>query len=155
MGSALDADMHDVSTIESINREQLATASDRLLLRGRVWRARSATPPARGSSPAMPYARLAEGTRTQPPVSTRLADGSQTQIPVCARLAEGTQVHGAVPAPRAHPLPPVHALRPLVLWPPVRPAATRMRRVGTVAATAAVMAIPTLVGFAIGFAAVR
>lgn len=61
---ALDADMHGIDTIESINREQLATASDRLLLRGRVSRQRPRTWVApRGSSPAIPHGPLAEGSQ--------------------------------------------------------------------------------------------
>jgi hypothetical protein len=128
--------MHDVSTIESINREQLATASDRLLLRGRVWHraqtrmaapAAPAAPPARGSSPAIPVPHA------------RFAEGSQAQIVVSARRTQ-------------HPLPPVRTARMRVVRPPV--ATSSVRRVGVAAATAAVIAIPTLVGFAIGLAAV-
>jgi len=113
--------MHDVSTIESINREQLATASDRLLLRGRVWKQRA---PLRTDTP-----------------HRRLAEGSQSRI--------------AVPARRTlHPLPPARGSRTFVVRPPIA-ATARVRRGGMPAATAAVViAIPTLVGFAIGLVAV-
>jgi hypothetical protein len=89
--------MADIDTIESINREQLATASDRLLLRGRVspQRARAWTA-ARGTSPAIPLAPLAEG--------------SQPQI--------------VLPAQRwQHPAPPARASRTMRIVPP--PAAGR------------------------------
>lgn len=120
-------------TIESINRDQLATASDRLLLRGRVWNhrpARSVAPPARGSSPAIPRATLAEGSRP--------------------RIV--------LPARRTlHPAPPARASQPLAMWPPVAPPAPAPApacRGAMPPAVAAMLAIPTLVGFAIGLAAV-
>ena len=86
--------MH-IDTIASINREQLATASDRLLLRGRVWKhrppTRSVAP--RGSSPAIPHGPLAEG--------------SQPQIVLPPRRTQ-------------HPAPPVRAPRPFVIVPTAR-----------------------------------
>src|SRR5215468_5504966 len=54
-----DPPMYDLDAIEAINFEQLATATDRLLLLGARRRAR-ATPPlgiARGSAPVLPNRR--------------------------------------------------------------------------------------------------
>lgn len=118
--------MHAASTIESINREQLATASDRLLLRGRVLpyrpRTRSVAPPARGSSPAIPHG---------------LAEGSPIVVP-----ARRTQ----------HPAPPVRASRPLVIRPTAWTAPARHRVLPQVSAV--LLAISPLIGFAVGLAAV-
>jgi hypothetical protein len=66
--------MH-IDTIASINREQLATAADRLLLRGRVsrQRARQWVAP-RGPVSGIPHRPLAEGSQPQivlPPRQTR------------------------------------------------------------------------------------
>src|SRR5215813_2714154 len=77
---ALHADMH-IDTIASINREQLATASDRLLLRGRVSRQR----PQRWVAPRVPVAEIPHGP---------LAEGSQPQIVLPPRRTR-------------HPAPPV------------------------------------------------
>lgn len=50
--SAIVADMHDVDAIEAINFEQLATVTDRLLLRGgRAAKRRSARGPQRQLAP--------------------------------------------------------------------------------------------------------
>jgi hypothetical protein len=87
--------MHSIDTIESINREQLATASDRLLLRGRVSRQRPRTRwvAPRGSSPEIPHGPLAEG--------------SQPRIVLPARRTQ-------------HPAPPVRAPLPFVSMPTAR-----------------------------------
>ncbi len=118
--------MHGIDTIESINREQLATASDRLLLRGRVSRPRPrgqwAAP--RGSSPALPHGSLAVG--------------SQPRIVLPARRTQ-------------HPAPPVRAPRPLVIGPAVRTAPARRGAMPQVSVVA--LAISPLVGFAVGLAA--
>ena len=87
--------MYSIDAIESINREQLATASDRLLLRGRVSRQRPRTQSVapRGSVLEIPHGPLAEGSQPQivlPPRRTR------------------------------HPAPPVRAPQPLVSVPTVR-----------------------------------
>jgi hypothetical protein len=84
--------MHSVDTIESINREQLATASDRLLLRGRVSRQRPRTQwvAPRGPAPEIPHGPLAEG--------------SQPRIVLPARRTQ-------------HPAPPVRAPQPPVIVP--------------------------------------
>ncbi len=88
--------MHAVDTIESINREQLATASDRLLLRGRVSRQRPrAWVAPRGSSPAIPRGPLAEG--------------SQPRIVLPPRRSQ-------------HPAPPVRAPWPIGITPMARAA---------------------------------
>jgi hypothetical protein len=59
--------MQDADTIETINREQLATATDRLLLRGgRVSKRRPTrpyAPAARGSYQVVPPAPLARGSQ--------------------------------------------------------------------------------------------
>lgn len=86
--------MHSIDAIESINREQLATASDRLLLRGRVSRQRPRTQwvAPRGSVPEIPHGPLAEGSQPRivlPPRRTR------------------------------HPAPPVRAPQPHVIVPTV------------------------------------
>lgn len=119
--------MHRIDAIESINREQLATASDRLLLRGRVSRQRSRTQwvAPRGSVPEIPHGPLAEGSQPRivlPPQRTR------------------------------HPAPPVRAPQPFVSVPPAwnAPAA----RGALPHASALVLAISPLVGFAAGLAAV-
>jgi hypothetical protein len=88
--------MHDADTIESINREQLATATDRLLLRGRVSRQRARWVAPRGTSPAIPHGPLAEG--------------SQPRIVLPARRMQ-------------HPAPPARASQTLVIVPAPRPAA--------------------------------
>lgn len=99
--------MPSVDTIESINREQLATASDRLLLRGRVSRQRSqgrwAGP--HGSSPATPHRPLAEG--------------SQPRIALPARRTQ-------------HPAPPVRAPHPFAIA-PTAPRRGAVSHVSTVA----------------------
>ncbi len=117
--------MHGIDTIESINREQLATASDRLLLRGRVSRQRPRTwISPRGSSPAIPHAPLAQA--------------SQPRIVLPARRTQ-------------HPAPPVRAPRPLVIGPAVRTAPARRGAMPQVSVVA--LAISPLVGFAVGLAA--
>jgi hypothetical protein len=96
--------MRDVDQIEAINREQLATATDRLLLRGRVARQRlarssqahiavaaplSPAPRAEGSQPGI-------GIPTPPlgPLRRRRAEGSQPGIE--ARTPRvGTPLSGA------------------------------------------------------------
>jgi hypothetical protein len=88
--------MPSIDTIESINREQLATASDRLLLRGRVSRQRARTRwvAPRGSSPdSIPHGPLAEG--------------SQPRIVLPARRTQ-------------HPAPPVRAPQPFASVPTAR-----------------------------------
>jgi hypothetical protein len=121
--------MHAAATLESINRDQLVTASDRLLLRGRVSnhqpRTRSPAPRARGSSPAIPYAPVTEG--------------SQPRIVLPARRT-------------LHPAPPVRASQPLVNGPTARTAPASRRAMPAVSAV--VLAIPTLIGFAVGLVAV-
>jgi hypothetical protein len=120
--------MHDIDTIESINREQLATPSDRLLLRGRVSRQRPrpqwAAP--RGSSPAIPHGPLGEG--------------SQPRIVLPARRTQ-------------HPAPPVRASRPVVIWPPAYEPTVPVRRRAMAPVSAVALAMSPLVGFAVGLAA--
>lgn len=121
--------MHAADTIESINRDQLATASDRLLLRGRVWRHRPRTQsvaPARGSSPAIPHGPLAEG--------------SQSRIVLPPRRTP-------------HPAPPVRAPQPLVSWPVCEQTAPA-RRSAMPQISAIALVLSPLVGFAVGLAAV-
>jgi hypothetical protein len=86
--------MH-IDTIESINREQLATASDRLLLRGRVsrQRPRGRWVAPRGAVPEVPHGPLAEGSQpciVLPPI----------MLP---------------PRRTRHPAPPVRASQPFVI----------------------------------------
>lgn len=90
--------MHRIDAIESINREQLATASDRLLLRGRVWRQRSRTTWAapRGSATEIPYGPLAEGSQPRIVLPPR-----RTQHP--APPLRGPQPLGIVPTVRNAP----------------------------------------------------
>lgn len=133
--------MPDIAAIEVINREQLVTATDRLLLRGRVSKhrpsARSLSSGARGSSPQLPPAPL--------------AGGSQPRIALAARRT-------------AHPAPPRRASRPVPVLAPrheryerperherTMPAHRRAAVVPQICA--AVIAVPTLVGIAVGLAA--
>jgi hypothetical protein len=118
--------MPSIDTIESINREQLATASDRLLLRGRVSRQRPRTRwvAPRGPSPEIPHGPLAEG--------------SQPRIVLPARRMQ-------------HPAPPIRAPQPFVTVPTARNAPAR--RGAMPQASALVLAISPLVGFAVGLAA--
>src|SRR4051794_21953279 len=126
MHHALHADMHSIDIIESINREQLATASDRLLLRGRVSRQRS---PARWIAPRGSSPEISHGP-----------------------LAEGSQPRIVLPAQRTrHPAPPVRAPQPLVIVPAARNAPAR--RGAMPQAFALALAISPLVGFAVGLAA--
>jgi hypothetical protein len=68
--------MHDIDAIEAINFEQLATVTDRLLLRGRVTRRRLSTNKilvrpeafARGTLPHIPPATAATATAAAKPV---------------------------------------------------------------------------------------
>lgn len=106
--------MHSVDTIESINREQLATASDRLLLRGRVSRQRPRTRwvAPRGPSPAIPHGPLAEG--------------SQPQIVLPPRRTQ-------------HPAPPARASQPVVIGPTERTIPARRGAMPRASASAAAM----------------
>lgn len=116
-----------LDTIESINREQLATASDRLLLRGRAsrQRPRASWVAPRGSSPAIPLGPLAEG--------------SQPRIVLPARRTQ-------------HPAPPVRAPQLLAIGSTARTAPARRGAMPHVSAVA--VALAPLVGFAVGLAAV-
>ena len=58
---ALPVDMHDAASIESINCEQLVTATDRLLVRGGRRHGRRPTPPAPGAFALPPS--LARGSQ--------------------------------------------------------------------------------------------
>ena len=123
---ALDADMH-IDTIASINREQLATASDRLLLRGRVSRQR----PQRWVAPRVPVSELPHGP---------LAEGSQPQIVLPPRRTR-------------HPAPPVRIPWSHVIVPTARNAPDRggtlPRGLGFAPAKS------LLTGSAVGFEAAR
>jgi hypothetical protein len=115
--------MADIDTIESINREQLATASDRLLLRGRVSRQRARGWGApRGTSPAIPHGPLAEG--------------SQPRIVLPVRRAQ-------------HPVPPARASQALVIV----PLGTAPPRGPVPLVSAVALTLSPLVGFAVGLAA--
>jgi hypothetical protein len=113
---ALDADMPSIDTIESINREQLATASDRLLLRGRVSRQRPRTRwvAPRGSWPEIPHGPLAEGSQPRIVLPAR-----RTQHP--APPVRVPQLFVSVPTARNAParrgaMPRASALAP-AMWP--------------------------------------
>lgn len=118
--------MHDIDTIESINREQLATASDRLLLRGRVSRQRPRTRwvAPRGSWPEIPHGPLAEG--------------SQPRIVLPPRRTQ-------------HPAPPVRASQPIVIGPTER--TIPARRGAMLRASAPPAPMWPLHGFAVELAA--
>jgi len=96
---ALPADMYDADTLEAINVEQLATATDRMLLRGRVARRRPsaasqgrdpyprmvshlAAPLARGSAPSLPSRRASSspGERARPTLQIRTPSSARTQV---------------------------------------------------------------------------
>ena len=118
--------MH-IDTIASINREQLATASDRLLLRGRVSRQRAR----QWVAPRGPMSEISHGP---------LAEGSQPQIVLPPRRTR-------------HPAPPARAPRPFVIVPTARTAPDRR---GTMPqAFGLAPATSLLTGFAVELAAVR
>jgi hypothetical protein len=118
--------MH-IDTIASINREQLATASDRLLLRGRVSRQR----PQRWVAPRSSW----------PEIPRRpFAEGSQPQIVLPPRRTQ-------------HPAPPVRAPRPFVIVPTVRNAPALGSAMPHAVGLAPARSL--LTGFAVGFAAAR
>jgi hypothetical protein len=80
--------------------------------------------------------------------------GSWPEIPH-APLAEGSQPRIVLPARRTlHPAPPVRASQPLVIGPTACERTAPARRVALPQLSAVALAIPALVGFAIGLAAV-
>jgi hypothetical protein len=140
---ALPTDMYDAETIEAINVEQLVTATDRMLLRGRVARRRPIAPglapqgrdpyprtvsymatPARDPAPRIaapaPSATPARDLYRQMVASIALARGSQSRI-----------------APRGEPTLQMRA----------QPSSARAQ------VFAITVVIPTLVGIAVGLAA--
>jgi hypothetical protein len=77
--------MYDADTIESINCEQLATVTDRLLLRGcRMSKRRPSIPSPvqfpRGSQPSIPPTAVRPAPRIQPTAVVRVARASRTQV---------------------------------------------------------------------------
>jgi hypothetical protein len=137
--------MRDADWIESINREQLATATDRLLLRGRVARQRlargsqvqiavaapSAAPPrhpaprAEGSQPGIgiatpPLGSLhrprAEGSQTRNDVSPSHAAGSLPWIEIQSPRRSSGHPRIVVAPSLSHPRPPRWPLLPLQLF---------------------------------------
>ncbi|HMG56663.1 MAG TPA: hypothetical protein VK601_24350 [Kofleriaceae bacterium] len=126
--------MPAAASIAVINRDQLATATDRLLLGGRVKVRRSAR--------ALPYPR-ASGTGSFPLPAAPLAQGSQACIALDA-------LAGAPPAPaprRAQVFDAVDPYERTVRVAPVR------RRSPYAQLAALLIAVPALVGAAIGIAA--
>jgi len=125
------------SAIAVINRDQLATATDRLLLGGRVKHRRTAR-----TARSLPYPR-ASGTGSFPVPEAPLAEGSQVYIARAARpaaqpvaSARGSQVFNAVePYERTMRIAPVR----------------RRATLGQLGAL--LLAVPALVGAAIGIAA--
>jgi hypothetical protein len=132
-------DMRDVDRIEAINREQLATATDRLLLRGRVARQRPARGSQSRSAVAAPAVADPRDAVAAPLYPAPRAQGSQPRIelrtpplgaPLQAPRAQGSQPRIDVKAPRAsaslpriivapslaHPQPPRRPLLPLQLF---------------------------------------
>src|SRR5262249_11571709 len=96
---ALGAGMRDADRIEAINSEQLATATDRLLLRASRQRF------ARGSQARIAYA-------APQPAPARFAQGSQFVVPgQAAPRAEGSQPRIAI-APHAEGSQPRIAIAP-------------------------------------------
>ena len=163
--------MRDTDRIEAINSEQLATATDRLLLR-------ASRQSARGSQPRIADlpapARFADGSQFVTPAGTyrtRLADGSQPRIV----RAEGSQprivvsgevAHVAAPlraVPRAsqpriviapslaHPAPPKRASLPAMYALPER--ARSSRRARSSQRLALMLLVPTMACIAAGITA--
>jgi hypothetical protein len=117
-GRALLADMYDADAIEAINFEQLATITDRLLLRGNRSSRDGHAPKDRYSIPSLAHARharvIARGSQPHLEAPTVMVTALPTPVVVSAPPA--------VPAPRAQ-------------W------------------FAVTVVIPTLVGIALGLAA--
>jgi hypothetical protein len=165
--------MRDTDRIEAINSEQLATATDRLLLR-------ASRQSARGSQPRIADlpapARFADGSQFVTPAGTyrtRLADGSQPRIAIAR--AEGPQprivvsgevAHVAAPlraVPRAsqpriviapslaHPAPPKRASLPAMYALPER--ARSSRRARSSQRLALMLLVPTMACIAAGITA--
>jgi hypothetical protein len=156
--------MRNTDTIEAINGEQLATATDRLLFRAQVSRrsrlrplppsargylhvplARGSqsriahpAPPARGSHPY-----LTPPARGSHPYLTPPAHGSQPRLALAPRAA---QPRLAPPVRAAQPRVPFHAGAEHTLV--IRPAPRAMPQV-----FALTLVVPALVGLALGIAA--
>ena len=84
---ALPADMYDADAIEAINFEQLATATDRLLLRrGRLPRYRPSLPPLAPLGPLGPLGPLARGShpRFEQTATVRTPAASHAQVFACS-----------------------------------------------------------------------
>jgi hypothetical protein len=96
MHPALVADMPDVAVLEAINREQLATATDRLLLRAARWTQRRQTRPVPAAA-RVPAARAASIAHAPAPHAASAA---------YAPLACGSQVELSHARRTAHPAPP-------------------------------------------------
>ena len=128
--------MTDIATIEAINSEQLATATDRLLLRGRVSKQRPSTrslsPLARGA-----YAQLTAQVPRAPYVQ-------HAPQPSKAPLARGSQPRIVIRPSQTLQVIPLAYERTV----PARKAGAALTQVAAV-----VLAVPTLVGLAVGIAA--
>jgi hypothetical protein len=142
--------MYNTDALESINREQLATATDRLLLRGYGSRRRPSTPSlahcARGSQPNIQLAGYDHARGSQPsipPAATGLAHGSQPNIQLAA------YGHACGSQPNIAPATGVYLVPPSI--PPTT--VVRATRASRSQAFAFTVVIPTLVGIAVGLAA--
>ena len=150
--------MYDVDTLEAINAEQLATATDRLLFRAdKISRRRPIVPS------LAPSAQLARGTqphivvpaRHSQPYLSRLACGSQPHIVV---RAQGSQPRIVVPADGSQDI----ATEDTVAHTPARGSQSQLERTVVVRPRAqrsgmqvfaVTVVIPALVGIAVGLAA--
>jgi hypothetical protein len=169
--------MRDADRIEAINREQLATATDRLLLRAARQRfARGSQAQIADVAVAQP-ARFADGSQYVIPEShaARFADGSQPRIVIASRAegsrprivvsgevahavqghaaprADGSQPRVVIAASLAHPAPPRRASHAQYLPRPER--ARPARRARSSQRVALMLMLPTLFGAALGIAA--
>jgi hypothetical protein len=140
--------MYDADTIEAINVEQLVTPTDRMLLRGRVARRRPSTP-ALGLQGRDPYPRMVSHTATPArdlaprrvaPIATPAPTATPArdlyrQMVAVSSLARGSQAR--ITSPRAEPTLQMRA----------QPSSARAQ------VFAITVVIPTLVGIAVGLAA--
>lgn len=141
---ALPTDMYDAETIEAINVEQLVTATDRMLLRGRVARRRPIAPALAPQQGRDPYPRTVSYTATPardqaprivtPAPSATPARDLYRQMVASTALARGSQSRIA---PRGEPTLQMRA----------QPSSARAQ------VFAITVVIPTLVGIAVGLAA--
>jgi hypothetical protein len=108
--------MRNADRIEAINSEQLATATDRLLLRASRQRSGRGSRLADGSQARIVIARRAEGSRPHIVISGEVAHAA----PAPAPRAQGSQPRIVIAPSLAHPAPPKRASLPAMYALPER-----------------------------------